>query len=72
MMDDDGINVGPGDWIAFSYGIPPVGVRARISSRDGRLIATVLGRHRPKQIALSDLRRHVGNWYRTNGPGYQT
>lgn len=71
MKDDDGFDVVAGDWISFSYGIPPVGVRARISSENGKLIATVLGRHKPRQIALAALRQYVGNWYKASGPSYQ-
>lgn len=72
MKDDDGFEVGAGDWISFSYGIPPVGVRAKVSDENGKLIATVLGKHKPRCIALASLRRHVGNWYKADGPGYQT
>jgi hypothetical protein len=72
VEDDDGFEVGPGDWISFSYGIPPTRVDARISNQDGRLVATVLGKHKPRQVALSSLRKHVGNWYKSNGPAYQS
>ena len=43
MKDDDGVDVSDGDWIAFSYGIPPVGVDARISGKPDRLVATFSG-----------------------------
>ena len=72
MEDDDGFEVKSGDWISFSYGIPPVGVRARLYDRDGELWAVTLGKHKPREIKLSQLRRHVGNWYRADGPAYQT
>ena len=72
MKDDGGLEVGPGDWISFSYGVPPVGVRARISSLDGELVATTLGAHKPRKVLLKSLRQHVGSWYRADGPGYQT
>lgn len=71
MVDDDGCKVKSGDWISFSYGIPPVCVRARLSNRAGTLWATVLGRHRPREIKLKDLRKHVGNWYKVDGSMYQ-
>lgn len=71
MVDDDGYTVKSGDWISFSYGIPPVGVRARLSNRDGTLWATVLGKHRPREIRLKDLRKYVGNWYKCDGSHYQ-
>ena len=69
MRDDDGIAVRAGDWITFSYGIPPVRVDAKVSTQKGRLIFTVLGRHRPRQGLLYSLRRHVGSWYQSDGPG---
>lgn len=71
MKDDDGFEVGPGDWISFSYGLPPVGVRAKVSTENGKLKFTCLGRHSPKTGSLSTLGRHVGNWYKADGPGHQ-
>lgn len=71
MLDDDGFEVRSGDWISFSYGIPPTRVDARVSTEKGKLIATVLGDHRPRQVALASLRRHVGNWYKSRGPACQ-
>lgn len=71
MRDDDGNEVKPGDWISFSYGVPPVGVDARVSCENGALVMTVLGKHKPRQMKLSSLRRHVGCWYKTSGPVYQ-
>ena len=68
MKDDDGFDVSPGDWISFSYGIPPVRVDAKVSLKKSVLIFTVLGRHKPREMPLSSLRRHVGCWYKTNGP----
>jgi hypothetical protein len=69
MRDDDGIAVRAGDWITFSYGIPPVRVDAKVSTQKGRLVFTVLGPHRPRQGELLSLRRHVGSWYKSDGPG---
>ena len=76
MIDDDGEHVVAGDWITFSYGIPPVLVDARVSEKrpldwplsNGYLVFTVLGRHRPREGRLSTLRRHVGSWYKSSGP----
>ena len=67
MRDDDGDAVGPGDWITFSYGIPPVRVYARVSSH-AVLTVTVLGNHKPGTMALANLRKHVGCWYKYTGP----
>jgi hypothetical protein len=58
VKDDDGNEVREGDVIHFSYGIPPVGVRAPVISRDGKLIVITKG-HNPSECPLSSLRRHV-------------
>ena len=71
MCDDDGEEVGRGDWIGFSYGMPPVRVEARLSQRENDLWFTVLGKHKPREMKLKDLRRHVGSWYKISGPTYQ-
>jgi len=68
MIDDDGEVVGCGDWIMFSYGIPPVRVYARLSTVKGVLTLTTLGNHRPRTMALSKLRDYVGCWYKSSGP----
>ena len=62
-LDDDGIKVRPGDTIQFSYGIPPVQVRAKIVQRGRSLIALVADAS-PSECNLRSLRRHVGCWYR--------
>jgi hypothetical protein len=68
MTDDDDVPVKTGDWISFSYGIPPIRVDARLSTQKGVLTLTVLGNHKPRTMALSRLRDHVGSWYKTDGP----
>lgn len=71
MKDDDGAEVSSGDWITFSYGIPPTRVDAKLSSRGGVLWGTVLGKHKPREFALRTLQHHVGSWYKSDGPAYQ-
>ena len=61
IKDEDGTIVKEGDFIRFSYGIPPVVVRAEIIARDGKLIALTPG-HKPDECSLRQLRRHVGNF----------
>jgi len=68
MKDDDGVPVHRGDWISFSYGIPPVGVRARLVERQGDLVAVTLGNHKPKEMKLSRLRHYVGSWFKADPP----
>ena len=65
LLDDDGEKVRAGDSVRFSYGIPPIHVIAPIVKRKGRLIALTPG-HDPEEMALRNLRRHVGCWYKPN------
>jgi hypothetical protein len=66
--DDFGYEVKPGDWISFTYGIPPTRVDAQISGEKGALLGTCMGHHQPKHFRLRDLRRYVGSWYKSDGP----
>ncbi len=59
IKDDDGNEVVPGCVVRFSYGIPPVAVRATVVERDGRLIALTPG-HNPPECGMASLRKHVG------------
>ena len=59
--DSDGTRVGPGDTVRFSYGIPPVTVRAKVVQAGDRLIALTPG-HNPESCPLDMLRRHAGWW----------
>lgn len=63
LLDDDGLRTSAGDTVSFSYGIPPVGVRARVIQRAKSLIA-LTPNHMPAEINLRSLRRHVGAWFR--------
>lgn len=62
ILDSDGVEVRAGHVLSFSYGIPPVGVRARVVDRDGKLIALTPG-HKPSECPVSALKRHVGDFY---------
>lgn len=62
VKDSDGNVVKPGDYIQFSYGIPPVGVRAKVIERDGRLIALTPG-HNPAECSVRSLKGHVGDFW---------
>lgn len=61
-IDDDGVTVTDGCTVHFSYGIPPVSVRAKVVERDGKLVALTPG-HKPTSCPVKDLRRHVGNFW---------
>jgi len=65
LLDDDRVPVKVGDTVRFNYGIPPVGVDAKIVQRNGQLIALTPG-HNPAECNLRSLRKHVGNWYKQN------
>lgn len=67
MRDDDGMAVKHGDYINFSYGIPPVMVVARVYKRNGVLFFKCQGNHNPPIGKLKDLRRHVVSWYKRGG-----
>lgn len=62
IKDDDGGEVVPGCVIRFSYGIPPVAVRATVIERGGRLIALTPG-HNPSECGVASLHKHVGSFW---------
>ena len=61
--DSFGEVVKAGDIVSFSYGIPPVGVKAKVVDRDGKLIVLTPG-HNPEECNLRSLRTHVGDFYK--------
>jgi hypothetical protein len=63
LLDNDGAEVRHGDTIGFSYGIPPVGVRAQVVQRGKSLFALTPG-HTPAECNLRSLRRYIGEWFR--------
>jgi len=63
IKDDDGFEIKEGDVVGFSYGIPPIGVKAPIVKKDGELYAITEG-HKPPQCKLRLLRKHVGSFYK--------
>lgn len=65
LLDDDRQPTWAGDTVSFNYGIPPVGVRAKIICRGNSLIALTPG-HTPAECNLRTLRKYVGSWYRQN------
>lgn len=62
IKDEDGTEVVAGCVIHFSYGIPPVAVRANVIERGGRLIALTPG-HNPTECGVASLRKHVGTFW---------
>lgn len=56
IKDDWGNVIKAGDVISFSYGIPPVGVKAPVVEKDGILWALTPG-HAPEQAKLSYIRK---------------
>ena len=71
MRDDAGQWVTHGDWIEFSYGIPPVAVRAKVekfeiwdSCWNESLVVICPAEHKPRIAFLRTLRRHVGEWWK--------
>lgn len=65
--DSDMMQIRAGNWIRFSYGIPPRVVRAEVVERNGRLIALTPG-HTPDECDLRALRIAVGEFWRDTPP----
>ena len=65
ILDDDGESVKNGDTIVFCYGIPPVRVTGPIVVRKGTLWVLTPG-HNPDRCLMSELRGHVGNFYKSH------
>lgn len=63
VKDEDGNKVRDGDRITFSYGIPPVVVRATVQEIDGVLWAMTPG-HKPDRCRLNRLRSIIGCFYK--------
>lgn len=63
LLDDDRCRVTAGDTVLFTYGIPPIVVRARIRHIDGVLWVMTPG-HRPDSVRLRELRSMVGGFYK--------
>ena len=61
--DDEGEWVYAGDTISFSYGIPPVRVKAQIMNRSGTLWVLPDNR-RYAECPLRALRGYVGAWWK--------
>lgn len=62
LKDCDGKPVTDGCTIAFSYGTPQIGVRAKVIKRRGRYIALTPG-HNPDECPVRELEEHVGGFW---------
>lgn len=62
LTDCDGNPVTDGCIIGFSYGIPPVRVRAKVIKRGGRFIALTPG-HNPDECPVRELEACVGDFW---------
>lgn len=63
LRDDNGVRVYAGDKVRFNFGIPPIGVVAKVIARGNSLIA-LTPKHTPKECNLRTLRSYVGEWYK--------
>jgi hypothetical protein len=56
IKDDEGNEINGGDVVSFSYGIPPVGVKADVrEDTNGKLFIEVRGNHNPTFYPLRKL-----------------
>lgn len=62
ITDSDGTPVTHGCEISFSFGIPPITVKALVVQRDGVLTALTPGL-RPDSCPVAKLRAHVGDFW---------
>lgn len=65
LLDDDRTPTRAGDTVCFNYGIPPIGVLAKVVQRGRSLIALTPG-HTPAECNLLTLRKYVGGWLKQN------
>lgn len=61
ITDDDGNAVVAGCTIHFGYGIPPIGVNAKVVERDGKLIALTPG-HNPAECTVTYIKKYFNFW----------
>lgn len=61
ITDDRGTPVTAGCTIEFAYGIPGVGVTAKVIERNGKLIALTPG-HKPAECAVSYIKKYFNFW----------
>lgn len=64
IKDDWGNIIKAGDTISFSYGIPPVGVKAKVEERNG-ILWVLTPEHNPKESKLSYIKKWF-NFYKEN------
>ena len=64
IQDDDGIPLKPGDYITFSFGIPPICVTARLSGDTGSMSVECIhpADVKPKTCSLAELMRWYQVW----------
>lgn len=69
--DSDKVRIRAGDWIMFSYGIPPIRVIGEVFERGGKLLVKTPG-HSPSECSLRELRKCVYDFYKWTKPNNQT
>ena len=64
VKDEDGIPLRHGDYITFSFGIPPISVLARLTEADGKWMIECIDppEVKPRRSSLADLRRSYPIW----------
>ena len=69
IRDDDGIPIKSGDYITFSFGIPPVSVLAKVHGEDHDLGIVCLDPAdvKPKRESLKNLMKYYQVWKAQKG-----
>ena len=65
IKDRHGVIVKQGDTLSFSFGIPPIAVRAEVILRDNQLVVLTPNVN-PKECLLSDLEGYIGEFELTS------
>ena len=64
IRDEEGIPLRPGDYITFTFGIPPISVLCRLTSTGGPMEVECLHPHdvKPKRETLANLMQWYQVW----------
>lgn len=69
IRDEDGVPIKPGDYITFTFGIPPISVLCRVTSTGGQMQIECLGPPdvKPKRESLANIMKWYQVWKAPKG-----